>query len=145
MKNQLINRFFMYLILGLIICGLLILPETWIVKLITQNNPENFKTCLIIMEIITFGVYFIILIIKAFQYQKSVERYLQERVEEVEKELSSEFKTVLLKRSGDISKEMFECKARVNDDGKIICKIHVDFETEIDSYEDFIRYFRLNE
>lgn len=144
MKNQLSNLF-NRLLGGGILCIFLLLPEIWIAKLITQNDFENFQICITIMLFLTIIVYVIISIVKIVQYQKWFKEYKRETLEEVKEALSSEFKTVLLNSSGNISKEMFECQAKVDNDGKIICKIHVDFETKMDSYEEFLRYFHFNE
>ena len=70
---------------------------------------------------------------------------MQEALEKSKEKLSPEFTTVLLNSSDDISKEKFKCQAKVDNDGKIICKINVDFTTKIDSYEEFLRYFHFDE
>ena len=60
-------------------------------------------------------------------------------------ELTSEFKPVMLIYSGDVPKERFECQAKVDENGEIICKIYVNYEVKLDNYEEFLKYFHLSE
>ena len=59
--------------------------------------------------------------------------------------LTSEFKQVILNYSEPISKELFECQAKVDDDGKIVCKIQLDYEVKIENYEEFLSFFHTQE
>ena len=72
---------------------------------------------------------------------KAYEAYEIAMREEKYKKLSSEFKNVQLKNSGTIIKEAFECQAKVNNDGKIICKVQLDIEDEFGNYEEFAKFF----
>jgi len=40
---------------------------------------------------------------------------------------------------------MFECKAKVDEDGKIVCEVFLNMKTTFESYEEFLRYFHLDE
>ena len=82
---------------------------------------------------------------KIVKCHKRFKEVRKKTLEKTKEKLGSEFTTVLLNSSGNISKEKFECQAKVDNDGKIICKIHVDFETKIDSYEEFLKYFHFSE
>ena len=76
--------------------------------------------------------------------ERALKKYKRKILEESKEKLSSEFKTVFLNNSSNISKEIFKCQAKVDDDGKIICKICVDYETKLNSYEEFLRYFHFD-
>ena len=145
MREKQLNNSLKWILGGTILCIFLLGLELLIATLITQNDRESFISCYIIIITFTMSVYVIIVIVKLVQYQKCFKEYNQEKLEEAKEELSSEFKTVLLNNSINISEESFECQAKVDNDGKIICKIHFDFETKMDSYEEFLRYFHFNE
>lgn len=97
------------------------------------------------MMSITAFIYLVISVIELVKYQKYVKKYKREEVEKASKELSTEFKKVLLNYSDPISKDLFECQAKVDDDGKIICKIQLDFETKIENYEEFLKFFHFSQ
>lgn len=130
---------------GGVFCVLITAIEVGIVKLTTYNYPENYEAYLPIMITITMCAYSIVTMVKYVQYQKWHKEYRREILEGAKEELGSEFKTVLLNSSDAISKEKFQCQAKVDSDGKIVCKIYVDFETKVDSYEEFLRYFHFAE
>ena len=130
---------------GGILLIILLIPEMLIAGLISKNNSEVFKCYRIIIILITMIIYLIISVVKFTQYLKYVKIYKYEQLEKANKELTSEFKEVLLNYSEPISKECFECKAKVDDDGKIVCKIKLDYEVKIESYEKFLRYFHFTQ
>lgn len=121
------------------------IPEVRIAKLITQNEPEKFDTLFISMALFTLLIYVIIVSVKIVQFYNYSKKYKQEHLEKAKKELDSEFKTVLRNGSIEFSSEQLECQAKIDDNGKIICKIYVDYEIELDSYEDFIDRFHFDE
>ena len=88
-KNRLSNSF-KWTLGGGIFCIFLLIPEMWIAKLITQNDPESFKSCFIMIVIFTISVYAIFGIVKVVQYQKWFKEYERERLEKAKKELSKE-------------------------------------------------------
>ena len=124
---------------------ILILPELLIVKSIYPDDVEAFKTCMVNILLITLFAYLIMFIIKFVQYTKFANEYKRNKIEEANKELTSEFKKVFIRSSGDISKDMFECKAKVDEDGKIICEVFLNMKTTFDSYEKFLEYFCFNQ
>lgn len=130
---------------GGILCVFLLIPEALIVDLISNNNSEVNKFYSTIMFLITIFIYLIISVIKVVKYQRYVNNYKYEELEKANKELTSEFKEVLLNYSEPISKECFECQAKVDDDGKIVCKIQLDYEVKIESYEEFLKYFHFTQ
>ena len=73
------------------------------------------------------------------------ERKEKEKLEKISKELTKEFKPVLLNYSEAISKDLFECQAKVDDEGKIIYKIHLDYDGKFENYEEFLRFFHTQE
>ena len=141
MKNQ-TRSTFKWVLGGGILCIFLVFTQLLIRELII---PKEFQPYISAMIIITCCVYCIISIVKIVQYQKWEKEYMQETLEKSKEKLSPEFTTVLLNSSDDISKEKFNCQAKIDNDGKIICKINVDFTTKFDSYEKFLRYFHFDE
>jgi len=144
MQNQ--NKKILMWVGGLgLLMVFLVIPELLIAQSIYPNEPEAFKTCLTIMLLSTLSVYLIIATIKLVQYQRFVKEYKRNKIEEANKELTSEFKKVFIRYPGDISKDMFECKAKVDEDGKIVCEVFLNMKTTFESYEEFLRYFHLDE
>lgn len=144
MKNQL-NSVFKWIVGGGVLCVFLILPELWISKLITQNKSGTFETFFTTMFFLTICAYIAISTIKLVRYQKWSKQYNQEIFEKAKKKLNSKFVTVLLNNPNDICEENFDCQAKVDNDGKIVCKVCVDFETKFDNYEEFLKYFHFSE
>lgn len=119
---------------------LLIFLESFITtKSITQQDKR--LIVFMIMAIVTFILYTVIVLVKYRQFQKENRKYEQKILEETKKKLNSEFKPVSLKSFSAISNELFECQAKVVDGEKIVCRIHLDFETTLNSYEEFTNYF----
>ena len=143
MKNRYYNLMKWYLIGGIIVC-LLLIPELLIAKKITPNDTD-FVNTFAIMGIATLVIYIVISVIKLIQFIKYDNTHREEVLQKVKNDLTSEFKPVILKYSGDVPKEKFKCQAKVDESGKIICKIYVDYQTKLDSYEEFLKYFHLNE
>ena len=143
MHNQ--NKKLLKWIVGLFISlPILIALELVIAKAIYPNELEAFEKCLSTLLCVDLFVYLIIIAIKFVQYRKFVEKYEQDKLSEAKEELTSEFQKVFINYSGDISKDKFECKAKVDKNGKIICEIFLDMETTFESYEEFLKYFHLN-
>ncbi len=130
---------------GGLLAVFLIIPEILIAKSISNDNPEVFKLYCATMMWITLFIYLIISVIKLVKYQKYAKNYKQEKLEKTSKELTKEFKQVLLNYSEPIPKDLFNCQAKVDDDGKIVCKIQLDYEVKIESYEKFLRHFHFNQ
>lgn len=80
-------------------------------------------------------------VIKLVKYQRYVKNYKQEKIRKVSRELTTEFKQVLLNDSESIPTELFKCQAKIDDDGKIVCKIKLEYEMKIENYKDFSRFF----
>lgn len=103
--------------------------------------PNSFEMQFLCMSgpgIITFLVANIILGIKFQKAYKEYDKWLKEHSNE---KLNSEFQKVHLKTFDGINKEAVECQAKVNNDGKIICKVHLDIEDEFSNYEEFVKFF----
>ena len=130
---------------GGLLAVFLVIPEMLIAKSISNNNPEVWKPYATTMILITMFIYLIISVIKLVKYQKFAKSYEQEKLEKTSKELTKEFKPVLLNYSEPISKDLFICQAKVDDDGKIVCKIQLDYEMKIENYEKFLRFFHTQE
>lgn len=144
MKDQ-NKKMLRWILGGVILIVFLIVPEMFIANLISNNNPECWRLILAIMLGITAFIYLIISGIKIVKYQKFAENYEKEKLEKISKELTKEFKPVLLNYSEAISKDLFECQAKVDDEGKIIYKIHLDYDGKFENYEEFLRFFHIQE
>lgn len=129
---------------GGILALFLTIPEILIAKLISNNNPEVYESYVITMAVIIIFIYLTVSVIQFVKYQKYANNYKQEKIEKASKELTSEFKPVLLNYSEPISKDLFKCQAKIGDDGKIVCKIELDYEVKIENYEEFLRHFHFN-
>lgn len=97
------------------------------------------------MFFLTICAYIAISTTKLVRYQKWSKQYNQEIFEKTKKKLNSKFVTVLLNNPNDICEENFDCQAKVDNDGKIVCKVCVDFETIFDNCEEFLKYFHFSE
>lgn len=139
------KKIFRWILGGGLLALLIVIPEMLIAKSISNNNPEVYKCYATTMILITIFIYLIISIIKIIKYLKFAKNYKQEKLEKTSKELTKEFKPVLLNYSDPISKELFECQAKVDNDGKIVCKIQLDYEVKIENYEEFLRFFHTQE
>lgn len=139
------KKIFRWILGGCLLAVFLVIPEMLIAKSISNNNPEVYKSYATTMILITFFIYLIISVIKIVKYQKYAKNYKQEKVEKVSKKLSTEFKQVLLNYSEPISKDLFQCKAKIGEDGKIICKIQLDYEVKLEDYEKFLKFFHFDQ
>ena len=138
------KKIFRWIFGGGLLAVFLVIPEMLIAKSIS-NNPEVWKPYATTMILITMFIYLIISVIKLVKYQKYAKSYKKEKLEKTSKELTKEFKPVLLNYSEPISKDLFVCQAKVDDDGKIVCKIQLDYEVKIENYEEFLRFFHTQE
>lgn len=144
MQNQ--NKKMLMWAIGLTLFMLiLVILELVIVRSIYPNDVEAFETCMANLLLITMFVFIIIFTIKFVQYHKIAQEYRRNKVEKAKKELTSDFKKVFIRNSGDISKDMFECKAKLDEDGKIVCEIFLNMKTTFESYEEFFYYFHFDE
>lgn len=144
MQNQ-NKKIFRWILGGGLLTAFLVIPEILITKSISNNNPEVYTWYAATMILITLFIYLIISVIKIVKYQKYAKNYTQEKVEKVSIELSTEFKQVLLNYSEPIPKDLFQCKAKIGEDGKIICKIQLDYEVKLEDYEKFLRFFHFDQ
>lgn len=129
---------------GLILIALMI-PELIIASLISDGNTEQFSTYAAYIITITMLVYLIIAGISIVKSNKYLKNYEQEKLEKIKKELTSEYKPAFLKCSDTISPEMFKCRVKVDENGEIVCEIKLDHKFKFESYEEFLRYFYLQE
>ena len=139
------KKIFRWILGGGLSAFFLIILETLIATPIFKNNTELWRPHVVGMILITMFIYLIISVIKLVKYQKFAKNYKQEKLEKTSKELTKEFKPVVLNYSEPISKDLFECQAKVGDDGKIVCKIQLDYEVKIENYEEFLSFFHIQE
>ena len=121
------------------------LPIFLIAKVLGQNDVEKFFAYAFLLVLLIFIVYFTGIIVKMVQWLKYEKQEEQEILENAQKELTSEFKKVRMSHPNEINTKLFDCQAKVDTDGKIVCKILLDYETKFDSYEEFLRFFSLDE
>lgn len=139
------KKIFRWILGGGLSALFLIILETLIATPIFKNNTELWRSHVVGMILITMFIYLIISVIKLVKYQKFAKNFKQEKLEKTSKELTKEFKPVVLNYSEPISKDLFECQAKVGDDGKIVCKIQLDYEVKIENYEEFLSFFHIQE
>ncbi len=139
------KKIFRWILGGGLSALFLIILETLIATPIFKNNTELWRPHVVGMILITMFIYLIISVIKLVKYQKFAKNFKQEKLEKTSKELTKEFKPVVLNYSKPISKDLFECQAKVGDDGKIVCKIQLDYEVKIENYEEFLSFFHIQE
>ena len=129
---------------GIVLCILAV----WIALFASQISPNDVNKAIVIAVlgiIPLFVLYSAIVVFKLKQCHKLEEQEKQATLEKTKKEITTEFKKVQIKNSSDIDKQLFECQAKIDTDGKIICKIQLDFETKFDSYEEFMHFFNIDE
>ena len=146
MQNQ-DEKLFRWILGAGLACLFLAFPEILIAKLLTKNNPEAYDSYVLSMIFTTMFIYATISIIKLVKYQKYVKEYKRSRVEDAKKELTTEFKQVVLNDSLPISKDSFKCQAKIDNEGKIVCKIKVDldYEMKLENFEEFLEHFHFTE
>jgi len=135
------KKFCRIVIGGGVLCLLLLVPGIIIARAIFGSNQELFKECATYMLFITLAIYMLVAGVAIIKYDKYVRNYRRQKIEKASKELTTEFKPVYLKYSEPISKKYFDCEARIDDDGKIFCKVHLDREFELENHEEFLRFF----
>lgn len=140
-ENKKILRWF---VVGGTVCFLLAFIEIIIAQVISNNNDELFCFYGKSMLLITMFIFLLISIIKYVKYQRFVKKYKNEKVEKAKEKLSTEFKEVYLNYSDPIPQKFFQCEAKIGEDGKIICKVKLDYEVKID-YEKFLRHFHFDQ
>lgn len=144
MKNR-ASKYNNAFVIGTLILPLALLIAMSILRLITQNDPEIFRNYSFTLFCVACPTYLIFAIIINIKYYKAFSEDRKNMLEEAMQTLNSEFKPVVLINPTNISKKEFICKARLDENGKIICKINVDFETNFDNYEDFLNFFDIPE
>ena len=143
MKKRFEN-FLKSLLWGVVITTILLIAGFLIASKIIQNK-DDLSICLAVMAGIIGIIYTIFAFINLKKFEKYQKLYNMNAKEKVMNELTSEFKPVILRDSGDVPTEKFKCQAKVDENGKIICRIYVDYQTKLNSYEEFLKYFHLNE
>ena len=128
-----------------IVCVVLGILGILSVKLIFGGNTQQYNTYVSCILVITMVVYLAIASVAMKRYNKYLKNYELEKLEKIKKELTSEYKPAFLNYSGTICPEMFKCQVKINGNGKIVCEIKLDHEVKFESYEEFLRYFHLQE
>ena len=103
----------------------------------------------LVMYIISIIFLIVILLLAIYSWVK-IKQDIKSRkkaLHKAKRELNPEYQPVLLKDARIIPVEMAKCQAKLDSDGKIVCKIHFDSDIEItlDSYEGFCFRFSLKD
>lgn len=106
--------------------------------------PDN-KIRAIFILIICALIFVPIFIVKGKQLIKFDKEYKQKYLEKTKQTLTSEYQTVSLRYINTIPMEKVTSQAKVDSDGKIVCRIQVDFELIFNSYVDFCNRFSLED
>ncbi|MBR3002328.1 MAG: hypothetical protein IKF38_02005 [Clostridia bacterium] len=109
------------------------------------NNLEVNSTTMVAIVFFLYMLGLLFLVIAYIQYGKSVKQQRDEALQQAQKKLTSEFQTVFLRNSSEISEKKFECTARIDENGKIICRIQTDIYWEPNDYEQFLRVFSFSQ
>ena len=93
------------------------------------------------LSLIGFFIYLAITAVKLIHHYNFSKNYEKEKIKTASKKLSTDFTDVVLNYSDPIHRDLFKCKARIDDEGKIVCVVNLDYETEFENYEDFLDFF----
>lgn len=144
MKNR-YNNFLKWMFGGGAICVFSSIPITLIATELAKNDFEKALGLAFLMIFPIALAYLTIIVVKFLQYTKYEKQENKKTLEKAQSELTSEFKKVRMNNSCTIQKKLLECQAKIDTDGKIICKVQLDYETKFDSYEEFLRFFNLDD
>ena len=129
---------------GIMVCILAVFIALFASQ-ISPNDPNKAIVIAMLIMIPLIVLYVAIVVLKFKQCCKLEKQENQSTLEKTQKELTAEFKKVQIKNSSAIDKQLFVCQAKIDTDGKILCKIQLDLETKFDSHEEFIRFFNLDQ
>lgn len=140
--DQQTKKMLRWIVGGGMILLFLLIPELLISRALSNGNEELFRKYGLIMSLTTMFIYFISSIAVLIKYSKYLIKYEQEKLDKVKNGLSEEYRKVVLKDSDKIPYTMYHCKAKVDQDGKILCEVTLDAKLKIESYEEFCRFFQ---
>lgn len=138
------KKFLRWILGGGLILIFLLIPGLLIARYIADGNTELFERYASYMLIIVLLAYLILSAITIAKYNKHFQNYEREKLEKASKELTSEFKPVLLNKSEHISPELFKCQAKVDEQGKIVCEIKLEHKVKFENYEELLRFFHFS-
>ena len=130
-------------LIGALISLVLLVLVLLIVKSICGGNAEQCDKYITRLSMIVMVGYVVSSFVNLARYNNYARNYEHELLERTKRELTTEYKPVLLKCSGSLLPEMFECQAKVNEDGKIVCNIKLEHEFKFESYEGFLLFYQL--
>ena len=135
-----------------IITGVVLALTIFIISNNIMPPRDNIIICIVYIFIIIVllsssfigFIVFVEVLILTIIYNKKAEKSYKESLSKVQNCLSSKFfSEVILKdiNSDIFSEENFVCMAKLDDDGNIIYKVHLDLEGKTDDYENFFKNF----
>ena len=137
MKNRLVK----------LILGITVLPVSMFLFMVFIIGNIAKGDALLIQQYLETGLLIFLLFYIIYStfllllYIKKEKKEHQILLTDVKNKLTSEFKPVCLKNSAEIPEEEFVCQAKRCEDGKIICKIKLNYEVELEDCEEFLDYF----
>ncbi|MBO4815855.1 MAG: hypothetical protein J5507_02775 [Clostridia bacterium] len=111
-------------LIAALVCFIVVLLLAVSILSVTKDNNAKFTPMFVTFSVIAvagFATYEIVLM-------KKTDKEDQEASNETIKKLSSEFNDFYLKDTDLISKDNFKCKARLNENGDVVCEIKADIE-----------------
>lgn len=126
---------------GSLICVIVLFVQIVVAVLICGNDAQTFKYVVTIMCLATLGLYMLIGGIGIIKYVLNIEKYRKQQLEKTIKELTTEYTDIHLRYSNPIPKEYFECRAKIDNDGQIVCNIYLDYEVKFKDAKDFLNLF----
>ena len=120
-------------------------------NLLPRDNKILYVTTVTICFVLLFGGFigFIVFsegLVFTIVLNKKTKKYHKRMSIKIYKFLSTKhFSEITLKRHNDsiIPLEKFICKAKLDEDGNIIYNISLNFESETDDYENFLKHFSI--
>ncbi|MBO4815746.1 MAG: hypothetical protein J5507_02175 [Clostridia bacterium] len=143
MKNQSDIRRFTKILIGTGIY-MLVLVLAYVIFKVIKNDSFAFVIVFIVSCIIITGIFLIILKIQSDKHEKRQEEYYQNWRNMTLKRLSNEqFQPVILNNT-DILFDDLVCKAKMGEDGNVICIIEAKVTMEL-SQDDFLKEFSIQD
>lgn len=78
-------------------------------------------------------------------YSITMNSYMEKEIERARHVLTPEFIPVFLKDQIIVCKDKARCEARIDENGKIICKVTADLQFDMDEFNRFLKFFSLDE
>ena len=119
-----------------VVCFVIIFLLHCIISQIIKDDTGKRLSVFVISVVISYIIFDIVNVRKLEkEEQKNAQRNINN--------LSSEFQDVHINSANLISKDEFNCKARLNENGEVVCKIKTDIEVIL-PIDRFLDYFTID-